>query len=79
MPNVACHSVDEDRSFEQPSPVAVVHVPIPMHDRQRLYRRAVGLVPAIERQAIGSFAEPVGDNDIFFDARDQRAEFLSWR
>src|SRR2546423_827294 len=66
-------AVDIDGPVDEPDAVAVIDVPVDVAGVQRLDRRAIGLVPAVDRGSIGfriARNQP-GDHDILLDARYQ--------
>lgn len=64
-------AVDEHRLGDEADAVAVIDVCCRVHLRQRLDRRAVGPVPAVDRYAIGPVAQQGRDDDVLLVPGDQ--------
>ena len=65
-----------ERIADQPDAVAVVDVPVPMHDRERLDRLAVELPPAVDREPLRLLENSRREDDVFLDADGEQTERL---
>ena len=58
-------AIDVHLLAHQTDAVAVIDVPIDVADVERLYRLAVGVMPAVDGDAVRFFLEAVGEDDAF--------------
>ena len=63
-------AVHHDMTTHETDSVTVIYIILEIHDRERLNRRAVDFVPAIDRHAMGFFGQTIAEDHILFNSGD---------